>query len=603
MRIATITNWAYGATLLLTVVSGTTMLLASGAEERERTAVEERSRFDALTSTIEEDAFRLTEQARDFAITGDPAHLVLYRREAKQIRSVEARVAHLKDAGALPTELAALREGLRWTDTLIDEQEAAVAAMQKGDGETARKILFSVEYERELDRIATMIDRFQYMIDQRTESAVAEATRASRALRSTSEVMLGLTALLFLCVLYFILKQRILRPVVRLSDVVTRLASEDFDVAPPELSQVDEIGDMAQAISIFRENGLQRQRLERERDADRAMRDLLSRLTQRLQGCDTSTDLVEVVRCFAPEVAPAFAGRLYIHDIRRNSMTEVCEWLSPKASHADFAPTSCWALRRGQVHRPEGDLVDIRCEHIGDVAAQNPICVPLTAQGETIGLLYFEQREGMEEHRLAIAEQYLEMLAENIGLALANLKLRDTLRDMAMLDPLTGLANRRQFDAILQVQASEAARKGSALSCLMLDVDHFKRFNDQHGHDAGDAVLRAVGSVLGTAIRENGFAFRYGGEEFVLLMPSFDLARAAERAEQIRQRILSLEVPHRGEMLGIVTASFGLATFPDHGAAENLVRTADAALLRAKAEGRNRIVIATVRDATAAAAA
>ena len=137
----------------------------------------------------------------------------------------------------------------------------------------------------------------------------------------------------------------------------------------------------------------------------------------------------------------------------------------------------------------------------------------------------------------------------------------------------------------------------------MIDIDHFKRFNDMFGHDAGDAVLRAVGKVLGDSLREEGCAFRLGGEEFVLLMPGFAIERAMERAEQVQRAIRDLRVEYRGKALGQITASFGLSAFPDHGAAERLVQTADAALLRAKRDGRDRIVVATKRDASASAVA
>lgn len=597
MRLSTITNWAYGATVALTLASGTVMLLASGAEEGERAAVEQRANFDQLTATLEEDAYRLTEQARAYAITGDPTHIVAYRREKAAERSVEQRVEHLRDAGARESELAALRQGIYWADALLDEQEAAIKAAQAGDKETARRILFGDEYGRELDRIAAQIGKFQYMLDQRTETAVQKATETARQWRLMSEVMLGATALLFLCVLYFILKQRILRPVVRLSDVVTRLAAQDFAAIPPELPQVDEIGDMAQAVRIFRENGLERQRLEQERDADRMTRDQLSRMTQRLQGCDSISDLVEVVRRFAPEIAPGFAGRLYIQEVRRNAMRQACDWLSPRQSREEFAPSACWALRRGQTHKPRGEQIDIPCEHLGEQGSISTICIPLTAQGESIGLLYFEQPEDMATDQLSRTEKYLEMLAENIGLALSNLRLRDVLRQMAMADPLTGLANRRRFDTVFREQIAFAEASVEPLACLMVDIDHFKRFNDAHGHDAGDAVLRAVGSVLNEALRETDCAFRLGGEEFVLLMPGFPLEQAIERARQVQQKIQDLRVEHRGEELGPITASFGLAAYPDHGRAEKLMETADAALLRAKAQGRNQIVIASTREA------
>lgn len=596
MRLSTITNWAYGATVLLTLASGTTMLMASGAEKAERTAVEQRAVFDQLTAALLEDSYRQTEQARAFSITGDPTHVIAYRRGKAALRSVEQRIDRLRDAGATEAELRALRDALHWTDALTDEQEAALRAVEAGNRDTARTILFGDEYGRELDRIGAQIGKFQYMLDQRTETMIARATTTARQWRSMSEIMLGATALLFLCVLYFILKQRILHPVVRLSDVVTRLAAQDFAAIPPEFSHVDEIGDMAQAIRIFRENGLERQRLEKERDADRIMQDLLSRMTQRLQGCDNSSDLIDVVRRFAPEIAPGFAGRLYIHDARRNAMRQACDWLSPLWSNEEFPPSNCWGLRRGQTHRPAGNIIDIPCEHLGGQCSASTICIPLAAQGETIGLLYFEEPGNLTADQIERTEKYLEMLAENIGLALANLRLRDALREMAMVDALTGLANRRRFDTALEDAVAVSTRDRSPLACLMIDIDHFKRFNDAYGHDAGDAVLRAVGGVLDDSLREDGVAFRLGGEEFVLLMPGFSLDQAIDRARQVQARIQNLRVQHGHQELGPITASFGLAAYPDHGKPAQLVQTADAALLRAKAQGRNQIVVATVRE-------
>ena len=590
MRIATITNWAYGVTVVLTLVSGGTMLLASRADELERAAVEERARFDELTSTIKEDAYRLTEQARLYSINGNPSHLIVYRHDSAALGSIEQRLARLRDVGARTVELDALRNGLRWVDSLRDEQQAAIDDVAAGKRDEARAIMFGAEYERDLDRAATSIERFQFLLDQRTEAAVSDATRATREARFTSQVMLAITALMVLFVLYFVIKHRILRPVVRLSDVINRLASQDFAVEPPDYRQIDEIGDMAQAIRVFRENGLERQRLERERSADQEIRELLARMTQRLQGCGSVADLGEVVRLFAPQIAPELAGRIYIHDDASQEMVELASWQAPRHSSAAFPPDKCWALRRGQTHRPVGGKVDVPCAHL-EAGVFDTICIPLTAQGETIGLLYFEERDGAVGTHM-VADVYLELLAENIGLALANLRLRDKLREMALVDPLTGLSNRHQLDSVLKLQAGHAARNKEPLSCVMLDVDHFKRFNDAFGHEAGDAVLRHVGDILSNATREDGVAFRYGGEEFLLLMPGHDVEQARERCESIRRDIQALQVKFEGETLGPVTSSFGVATYRDELAPGSMVRNADAALLRAKQEGRNRVVVA-----------
>lgn len=601
MRLATITNWAYGATVALTIASSVTMLLASGAQDRERAAVETRFRLDQATATLGDDIFVLSDRARQYVNTGDSTYLVSYRTAVATLKSVEDRIAHIGNAGASTGELEALADAVRLADLLHDEQRAALAAHDGGEQAKARQILFGAEYERQLDRAEMELKRFRDRLDSRVETQVALATDAARLWKSVSEITLALTALLVLCVLYFIFKRRVLRPVVKLSDVVNRLAAQDFAAEPPALDQVDEIGDMAQAIRVFRENGLERQRLEAERDADRTMRDLLSRMTQRMQGCDTMDDLKEIVSRFVPEIAPELAGRLYLLDHHRNLVVEACSWLDPSHSRAEFSALSCWALRRGLPHRPAGDSVDVPCDHI-DWDAEAPIdtlCLPLTAQRETLGLLYFETRVP-GTRPLSGPEIYLDMLAENLGLAIANLQLRATLREMALADPLTGLPNRRQLDHMLDIQIAQTESHGQELGCLMIDVDHFKRFNDAHGHDAGDTVLRQVGKVLAGATRDAGLAFRYGGEEFMVLLPGLDVAQAEARAEVIRQRVSDLNIGHDAGNLGPVTVSIGVAITPLHCPPDRLVRTADAALLRAKALGRDRVEVAQQRDAFAA---
>lgn len=596
MRLAKITNWAYGATVALTLLSGTTMLLASSAQETEREAVALRYQLDQVTSRLEMEVSTLTNHVRQYLNSGDATYLILYRRDVAALRSVEDRIRHIKDAGAAPGELLALKEAIRWADTLQDEQREGLEAYQAGDIERARQIVFGAEYERELDRAIAAVERFQYQLDQRINAEILSATNVSRLWRTTSEVVLSITGLLFLCVLYFVVKRRVLRPVVRLSDVVSRLAAQDYDVEPPSYDEVDEIGDITQAIRIFRENGIERQRLELERAADLAMRDLLSRMTQRMQGCDTLLDLKEVVLRFLPEIVPDMAGSLYLFDQKRNVVVESCSWLAPVHSRKEFSSIACWALRRGLAHRPTGSIIDVPCDHLMRSGEELPdtLCLPLTAQRATLGLLYFEPGRG--EGKKETQEIYLNMLAENIALSLANLRLREALREMAMVDPLTGLANRRHLDEIFDIQLAEAERLGMPVSCMMIDVDHFKRFNDGFGHEAGDTVLREVGAVLKNAVREDSKAFRYGGEEFLLLMPGLDHEHLVQRAEEVRAQVEALIIEHDGRALDRITISVGVASVPHHCSADRLIQTADAALYRAKATGRNRVVEATSRN-------
>ncbi|KQM20653.1 diguanylate cyclase [Novosphingobium sp. Leaf2] len=594
MRIATITNWAYGATVCLTLAAGATMFMASNADREERAAVSQRDQFDELAFELESDIAQLTDQARLFAVSGDPSHAIAYDRVLADIGPVEQRLTRLRDAGANAVELRSLHEGLRQAETLQDEQQAAIAAMRQGDDATARKIVFGPEYERELERAHFLLGRFRYMLDQRSDEVIRKASEASQQLRSVSEVTVSITAILFLFVLGFILKRRILRPVVTLSDVVSRLAEQDYDVQPPVFSHVDEIGDMAHAIRIFRENGLERQRLERERDADWAVRDLLARMTQRLQGCESVDDLYEVVGIFAPRIAPHLAGRLYTLDARLGLMVCNARWLGPQGSDASLDPDDCWALRRGQIHSPGAALDDVPCRHVATDARPATICVPLTAQGETIGLLALENLNGTSAPDASTAI-YIELMSETIGLALANLNLRAELHEKALFDPLTGLRNRHDLSDVLGRLVVAADAAGRTLACLMMDIDLFKRLNDQFGHDAGDLVIRAVAGVLASAIRDDDLVFRYGGEEFLMLMPGLDEPRALERVSQIQARIAALDLVHDGHALGAVTISMGLAIYPDHGPAQSLIATADAALMRAKEAGRDRVVVANRR--------
>ena len=600
MRLATITNWAYGATVVLTIISSTTMIFASNAQERERDAVEQRYLLDQATAALGAEIYRLSDRARQYVNTGDATYLAGYRSEVAALTSIEQRIGHLDNAGATANELAALKQAISLADTLHDEQETALAAYEAGDDATARQILFSAEYQRQLDRSELEILRFQDQLDSRIAARVADATEVSLIWKRISEVVLALTALLVLCVLYFVFKRRVLHPVVKLSDVVNRLAKQDFAAEPPAIDHIDEIGDMAQAVRIFRENGLERQRLEEERDADRKMRDLLSRMTQRMQGSDTLHDLKEVIGRFVPQIVPGLPGRLYLLDKDSNLVVEACSWLGPVRSNPRFSVMSCWALRRGLRHRPAGDTVDVPCDHI-DWDPESPsdsLCLPLMAQRETLGLLYFEVPAG-DARSTATPPIYFDMLAENVGLAIANLQLRDSLREMAMADPLTGLANRRQLGHVFEAQIAQAERDDAGLSCLMVDVDHFKRFNDVHGHEAGDAVLRAVGRVLAQTTREPNLAFRYGGEEFLLLFPGLPAEQAVDRAEDIRRRIAAIDLGHAMGDLGHISVSVGIAVAPDHCDFGRLIPTADAALLRAKALGRDRIEIAQRRDAEA----
>ena len=586
MRIATITNWAYGATVCLTIASGIIMLMASGADTAERQAIELRQNFDELTENIETDAWKQSDLARLYVIKKNPQILDEYNASEKKLKSIELKLEKLQDTGASDDELALLHDGLKIIDALQDEQQEALTSAARGEDAQAVALLYGMPYEQELERAQTQIDRFRQILDKRVIASVREATKKSKALRTASEVMVGLTALLFLFVLGFILKRRVLRPVVRLSDVVHRLASQDFAVETPNFNQIDEIGDMAQAIRIFRENGLARQRLEKERDADWAIRELLARMTQRLQGCENFDDVINVAELFAPNIAPGIAGRLYVFDRDPWQMRCVAQWLSPADDEATFHPDACWAVRRGQSHPPVNGEPDVACYHLPASQAESALCVPLIAQGEAIGLLSFQNITPEN----APARAYLELMAEALGLALANQRLRDALLEKALFDPLTALRNRHHLEDTLHTQMTQAMRNGEPLSCMMIDIDHFKSINDRFGHEAGDQVIKNVATIVQRAAHDGGLAFRYGGEEFLVLLPGAGEAEAHACAQKIYNGVHALSLRYGLTEIGPVDVSIGIASYPEHAQSDNLLRAADVALYRAKELGRSRIV-------------
>jgi diguanylate cyclase (GGDEF)-like protein len=586
VRIATITNWAYSATVCLTLASGVVMLMASSADNTERQAVEQRYIFDQLTEEVEIDAWSLSDLARLYVVSKDPDALQAYQQKETSLKAVEHRLTKLKDTGASGEELALLHEGLQIVDALQNEQQTAIESVARGEQVQAIALLFGKSYEQDLERTQDKIDHFRQMLDSRARNAIEDATQTSRTLRTLSEVMVGLTALLFLFVLGFILKRRVLRPVVRLSDVVHRLASQDYAVETPNFNQIDEIGDMAQAIRIFRENGLVRQRLEKERDADWAIRELLARMTQRLQGCENFADVINVAQLFAPNIAPGVAGRLYILDREPWQMRCVAEWLSPQGKADAFHPDECWAVRRGQSHPPVHGEPDIACYHLPESCQDHTLCVPLIAQGEAIGLLSFQNLSD----DTAPSRAYLELMAEALGLALANQRLRDALLEKALYDPLTGLRNRHHLEDTLRTQMGQAIHNQTPISCLMIDIDHFKDVNDRFGHEAGDGVIKGVAAIIQHAIRDSGMAFRYGGEEFLVLLSGMGEEEANRMATDIYNGVHALTLRFGTSDISHIDVSIGVASYPQHAQSDNLLRAADVALYRAKELGRSRIV-------------
>ncbi len=319
---------------------------------------------------------------------------------------------------------------------------------------------------------------------------------------------------------------------------------------------------------------------------------LLNGISDYLQSCLTVAEACATIATLSQPLFPESCGAIFMMTNGREILEFVTSWGNSLYSEIIFHPKDCWALRRGRMHGIGCDKHDLFCNHIDK---QNPpvesLCLPMIAQGETIGLLYLcaSKPDRLTENRQQLARR----VAEQLGLAIANITLREKLLNQSIRDSLTGLFNRRYLEEFLTKEIARADRNQYAVGIIMIDLDHFRQFNNTLGHDAGDLVLKEIGKLLNNMIRTSDVACRYGGEEMTLILPEASLEGTYQKAEEVRNAIEHLQLNYKGKMMKSITASLGVACYPDRGMTGcAVIQAADAALYRAKAAGRNQVIIA-----------
>ena len=314
-------------------------------------------------------------------------------------------------------------------------------------------------------------------------------------------------------------------------------------------------------------------------------------MTEMLQSAGTSEDANAVLRSTASQLLPETGGVLYVFNNSRDRLDLAIEWgnLPSHPVPPNISPETCWALKRGKPHLNETRANALRCSHTTFGTAS--LEIPIVARGEVHGLLALRGEAVERPDALHSLQPIAIALADAMSLALSNIALRERLRNQALRDPLTSLYNRRFLEEMMERLTTDAERRRAPLAVIMIDLDHFKMFNDKYGHAAGDMILRDVAGAVLASLRASDVACRYGGEELALLLPDCTLSAAMTKAEQIRTRIGAIsfsDVP--------VTASFGVASMPENcSRGPELVPTADVALYRAKEQGRDRVVGAVPR--------
>ena len=315
----------------------------------------------------------------------------------------------------------------------------------------------------------------------------------------------------------------------------------------------------------------------------------LAKMNEFIQACVSIDEAQAVVADLLSPLFPSTNGAVYLLNNSKNLFEEIAKW-GNTYSESSFDLNECWAIRQGNPHRVYPPTPKLYCSHTITTADLKPsLCLPMIARGETIGMLYlrFANSKAISQASQSIAET----VAQNIAMSFANLKLQQELKFQSLRDPLTGLYNRRYLNDSLTREIDRARRKQQFISLIMLDVDHFKRFNDVHGHSAGDLVLASVGDYLLSQIRQYDLACRYGGEELVIVMLDASKEDTVIRAEAIRTGIKKLQLRHEGIELDSVSVSIGVSCFPDDATdGLGLIKAADKALYQAKKQGRDRVM-------------
>ncbi|MDC9822528.1 GGDEF domain-containing protein [Devosia sp. ZB163] len=311
-----------------------------------------------------------------------------------------------------------------------------------------------------------------------------------------------------------------------------------------------------------------------------------------LQSASDHADANAVLKATAADLVPGFSGALYVFNNSRDRLVLSTTWgrAENDGLPETINPTSCWGLKRGKPHLNHGDGSKLCCAH--HVGTETTLEIPMIARGEIVGLLQLFASGVSALDRLDHVTGLGSALADGMSLALANMALREKLRNQALRDPLTGLYNRRYMEDCLQRFVRLAERENREVSLIMVDLDHFKRLNDEHGHAFGDQVLRDTALTITGSLRETDIVCRFGGEELVVILPDCPLERAADKAEVLRLRIEELGNTHGAE----ISASFGVASLPHTSqSVTDLLSAADAALYKAKQGGRNQVAKAPLR--------
>ncbi len=540
---------------LLIAMAGVSVYLDAVSVERNAQLAKIRER-NAVATRLLAALIDIETGIRGYLITSDPAYLAPLYLGRNAITDIRTTWGSDFDAWAAPG----------YTDLPLGDLIKRRAKLNNDLLETARTLGITVAREQLRNSESKLLmDRMRGVLASEMSSLAAESDATQQSADDLADLhSILVVAALSLAILFSIVKFILFR------------------------SEINGRGAVEQVL--------------RRRNEDRRQ---VAEMTTSLQISDSRLEAYGIIEAFSRRIMADVSGAFYVYTASRDQLTRVAQWDRPGEAH-HFAehlhPSDCWGLRQGGRHNgcvqapdgPETDAAPVACHHIEGEGEIGPYtCIPIVGRGQILGMLHLRGEILRSQSSRAALDDSIERMTDQLSLSLTNIELRERLENMALRDGLTGLYNRRFLDEMLERDLAKLKRDNKVAAVMLLDVDHFKRFNDTHGHQAGDEALRRVGTALASSVRASDVVCRYGGEEFLVFLPDCNMTEATAKAEKIRAAVAGTSMTMGERVIPSVTISIGLAMFPAQASNRGqLIQSADAALYRAKGAGRNRVVAA-----------
>ena len=322
----------------------------------------------------------------------------------------------------------------------------------------------------------------------------------------------------------------------------------------------------------------------------------LNAMNSFFQSAENQEELYETVSKFCRNLFPMEVGAFF--RVEGDETMEICaSWGGKHEGDDYFKNSDCWAMRKGEVKVLELGENHLVCNHLKELNLSYAVCQPVATREGMVGMLSVyaplvaDMDTEQQKNQIERNKEILDAIADRLGVAISNLQLREKLKQESIRDPLTNLFNRRFFDETSELEIRRSKRSGDPISIVLLDADHFKKFNDTYGHEAGDVVLQEIAEILHENCRSQDIPCRYGGEEFALVFVGLDKKAAMVKAEEVRKSVEKRKILYGGKALPKLTISCGVAAIPSDGNdLAACLRAADTALYQAKESGRNQVI-------------